>query len=38
MSITIMVMIGTMIGADEQQGGGDDRAGHEHDRHRRHQQ
>jgi hypothetical protein len=36
--MVIMVMIGMMIGADEQQRGGDDRAGHDHDRHLRHQQ
>jgi hypothetical protein len=38
MVTTIMVMIGMMIGADEQKRGGDDRTGHDHDRHRRHQQ
>lgn len=36
--ITLMMMIGMMIGVDKQQRGGDDRADQDHDRHRRHQQ
>jgi hypothetical protein len=38
MVILIMAMIGMMIGADEQQRDGDDRAGHDYHRHCRHQQ
>jgi hypothetical protein len=36
--VTTIMVIMVMIGADEQQRGGDDRAGHDHDRHLRHQQ